>query len=191
MISKNNYTSQDRHGNFVGCTKPTAPKIFYAQFHYVRFHVATLMTSPTSVSQYEVRFTILYSWRLEVAAPASLFEVKNLKNTGRCPRRWKHPQSHPYIFLYHLWNYRLVVCEADPEATHIIQLPSKASPKRSECQIVNGPGVKMPLNWLEECLRRRTIVDESDYCSQGAWPDWIILPNQYLTPMWLFKCAYV
>ena len=61
-----------------------------------------------------------------------------------------------------------VVCEADPEATHIIQLPSQASPKRSECQILNGPGVKMPLNWLEECLKRRTILDEPEYCSQGA-----------------------
>ena len=37
IISNRYYTSQDRHGNFVGCVEPTAPKILYAQLHYVRF----------------------------------------------------------------------------------------------------------------------------------------------------------
>ena len=36
IILNRYYTSQDRHGKFIGCVEPAAPKIFYAQLHYVR-----------------------------------------------------------------------------------------------------------------------------------------------------------
>ena len=36
IISNRYDTTQDRHNNFVGCVKPTAPKISYPQLHYIR-----------------------------------------------------------------------------------------------------------------------------------------------------------